>query len=276
VILVRNDARLGGLVNLFAHMDGGVMLEVFGAGVGRTGTLSLKIALEKLGFGPCHHMRVLLEQQDQHERIALWRRAAAGRAVDWAEVYRGFSSSTDWPGARFWREITTAFPDAKVILTVRDPDSWYESSMKTIAPIVNGTPPGMERLPKWLVRVLPKVLGRIPTRVARRLPGRLSRLPVFPQLLRMAREVILEGVFHNRLSDRKYAIQRYNEHNETVQKEIPSDRLLVFDVRDGWEPLCEFLGVPVPDEPFPHSNKHEEIQATVERNTQRGARARAR
>ncbi|CAM5622061.1 sulfotransferase family protein [Streptomyces fumanus] len=196
------------------------MVEIFGAGFGRTGTLSLRTALERLGFGPCHHMLHLLECPDA---VPLWRAAARGESVDWARVYQGYRSSVDWPGAAFWREITGAFPAAKVILTVRDPESWYASAASSIhaaatAPVPEDADPG------------------------------------FAEVRQMSLDVVWNGVFDGRFTDKEHAIRVFEEHNAAVRREIDPERLLVFEVGQGWEPLCAFLGVPVPDEPFPRSN----------------------
>jgi hypothetical protein len=214
------------------------MLEVFGAGAGRTGTLSLKTALEKLGFGPCHHMLHLLEAHDQ---IPLWERVAAGEAMDWSEVYAGYRSSVDWPGARYWREITAAFPDAKVILTLRDPESWYESVSNSIYPAAMATPPP-------------------------------HAPPEFERLRKLALSIVWDGVFGGHFSDKEHALRVFKAHNEAVVREIDSDRLLVFEVSQGWEPLCAFLGVPVPDEPFPRTNDRARFAEMVkERSADGGA-----
>lgn len=205
------------------------MLEVFGAGAGRTGTLSLKKALERLGFGPCHHMLHLLERP---EEMPLWEDAAAGRPTDWTRVYAGYRSSVDWPGARWWREITTTFPKAKVILTLRDPESWYDS-------VTNSTFKAAMRQP----------------------PPDAS--PDFERLRRLSIDIVWEGVFGGRFTDKDHALRVYREHNEAVQREIPADRLLVFEVSQGWQPLCDFLGVPVPDEPFPRSNDRAQFASTM-------------
>lgn len=205
------------------------MLEVFGAGVGRTGTMSLRNALHMLGFAPCHHMLHLLETP---EEVPLWESAAAGEPVDWSEVYAGYRASVDWPGARWWREITAAFPEAKVILTIRDPESWYESAMNSIYPAA--TTPAPPEAPASFERV--------------------RQLSV---------NAVWDGIFGGRFADREYAIRLFNEHNEAVKREIPSDRLLVFQASQGWEPLCEFLGVPVPDEPYPHANDRKQFSSAM-------------
>lgn len=204
------------------------MLEVIGAGFGRTGTLSLKVALERLGFGPCHHMLALFENPDG---IRLWRKAARGESVDWDEVYRGYRSTVDWPGARFWCELAEHYPAAKVILSTRDPERWYDSALGTIhRAAMDDSPPAS---------------------------------PVLAEMRAMAREVVWDGLFEGRFTDRDHSLRIFNEHIEAVRGRLPANRLLVFEVAQGWEPLCEFLGKPVPDEPFPCRNRREEFDSLL-------------
>ena len=208
------------------------MLEVIGAGFGRTGTLSLKTALERVGFGPCHHMVELI---DSAEQTALWERVAHGETPDWDALYRGYRATVDWPGVRFWRRLTDHFPQAKVILTVRDPQRWYESAAQSIY-LANS--------------------GPAPTD------------PVDLRRRQLVRDLVWNGDLEGRFEDRDHAIALFNEHNEAVRRAISPDRLLVFEVGQGWEPLCAFLGVPVPDEPFPRTNDRREF---AERLRQRAA-----
>lgn len=211
-------------------------MKVLGVGVGRTGTLSLKAALEQLGFGPCFHGRHVLDHPD---RLPMWEAAAAGRVVDWQAVFDGYQSSVDWPGAAFWRELIAAFPDAKVILTLRDPDGWYESVSNTIFKMFGYGPQDAQV-----------------TQARQIVPG----LDVFTAF---HRKMIWDGFFAGRFADRDYAIRAYEEHNDTVMREVPPDRLLVIEPGSGWLPLCVFLGVPVPDEPYPHLNSPEKFWARV-------------
>lgn len=211
------------------------MLEVIGAGFGRTGTTSLKSALELLGLGPCHTM---LELFSRPEQIPLWVKASRGEQVDWPEVYADYRSTVDWPGARFWRQIAAAHPAAKMILTVRAPEAWYDSAYRSIYAAA------MEPLP----------------------PSGVD--PTFASLWRMSREVVWDGVFDGRFSDRTHAIRVYEEHNRQVIEEVDDDRLLVFEVTEGWKPLCEFLGVPVPAEPFPHVNDRTEFAERIRERRQ--------
>jgi hypothetical protein len=201
-------------------------LEIIGPGFGRTGTNSLRLALERIGFGPCHHM---YELSLHREQVPLWMAAAEGRAVDWAAVSAGSRSQMDWPGARYWRELVAAFPAARVILTVRPADAWYRSFSATIAPEVLGPPSADE-----------------PAAIARRA---------------MQREIIARQVFDERMHDRARAIAVFEAHNAEVRRSIPAERLLVFEVTEGWAPLCGFLGVPVPETPFPKTNSAREFHS---------------
>jgi Sulfotransferase domain len=211
-------------------------VKVVGAGVGRTGTLSLKAALERLGYGPCFHGRHVL---DHPERLPIWDAAAAGADVDWSALFAGYASSVDWPGAAFWRQLTAAFPEARVILTTRDAQDWYDSVYRTIFRMF-GDGPADERV----------------RRARRTVPG----LDVFTAF---HRRMIWDGFFAGRFADRAYAIRVYEEHNAAVVREVPADRLLVITPDAGWEPLCIFLGVSVPDEPYPHLNDPERFWARV-------------
>lgn len=199
-------------------------LAVIGAGFGRTGTLSLKLALEQLGFGPCYHM---IEVVRSAERGQHWIDAAEGRAVDWNTVFAGYRATVDWPACDYWRELVQAFPDAKVILSVRDPEGWYRSTQNTIFNEANR-----------------------------------ARIADNPHMLRIM-QAIAEHNFAGSLSDKDGLIAAFNRHNEAVRKAIPAERLLIYQAEQGWEPLCRFLGVPVPAEPYPAVNTSEEFQARV-------------
>ena len=200
-------------------------IAVIGAGFGRTGTASLKQALEDLGFGPCDHMH---ENFDHPERFALWseamRRKDAGEPIDWRPLLSDYRAVVDWPGAYFWRELASAHPEAKVILSVRDPDRWCDSIQSTIFPL----------------------LQRLAETEGEALPG----------------DIIMERTFAGQTADRTQCTAVFAAHNQAVQEAFGPNRLLVFDVKEGWEPLCAFLGVPVPEgEPFPHLNDTAEFKA---------------
>jgi hypothetical protein len=210
-------------------------LRVIGAGLGRTGTFSLKHALEHLGYGPCYHMFELMQRP---EHLPEWRAALAGDAVHWERVLGAYGSAVDYPAAFFWRELRALSPDAYVVLTVRDPDSWYESAYETI------------------YRPEPGLLGKL---------GLLLRIP-FSKRLRavietgfFARELVWSTHFDGRFSDRAFAIETYLAHNEAVRQEVPAAQLLEYRVGEGWAPLCHFLGEPVPEAPFPCRNDRREF-----------------
>lgn len=196
-------------------------LRLIGAGFGRTGTLSVKLALERLGFGPCYHM---VEVFKNPAHIPIWEHANEGRFVDWNTLFAGYSSTVDWPACKFWRTLADVYPEAKVLLTVRDADSWYESASKTIFQMDE--------------RVITTEVGR--------------------RQLEMARKIVA-GTFPKGLNDGAHCIDVYRRHNEEVQRALGA-RVLTYDVAEGWQPLCAFLGVPVPGDPFPNTNSTEEFR----------------
>jgi hypothetical protein len=168
---------------------------------------------------------------DHPERLPLWEAAAAGSAIDWDEVFAGYESSVDWPGAAFWRELTAYYSDAKVILTVRDPERWYDSVRETIYQLFGG---GTE--------------SPLAEEALQRIPG-IATMHAFN------RKLVWDGPFlQGRFDDRDWAMRAFVRHNAAVCEEIPSERLLVFDVSAGWVPLCDFLEVDRPEEEFPRLN----------------------
>ena len=197
-------------------------LTVIGAGVGRTGTFSLKLALNHLGLGPCHHMeQVLLNMPVQ---VPLWSAAVSGQA-DWPRIFSGFNSTVDWPTACFYRELASEYPDAKFILTLRDAERWADSFSATIYKLLAGRDEAPEEMRVWLDMVV-----------------KVVTMTGFPLGL-----------------DRNGLVEAFNSHNDAVKVAIPASRLLVFEVKDGWQPLCDFLGLPVPDMEFPRTNHREEF-----------------
>jgi hypothetical protein len=208
-------------------------VKVIGAGFARTGTASLTQALEDLGFDPCYHMFEVITRPD---RVRQWLAVANGKP-DWDAIFAGYESAADWPVAAYWRELAEHYPDAKIILTVRDPQRWYDSAASTIFRFRLGA----ERYPS-------KLISKVMT----------ATNPDFADFTRMTDAIVWNGVLDGRFADRSYALAVFEGHLAEVQKHIPADRLLVYDVADGWEPLCAFLGVPVPeDTPFPHVNDTE-------------------
>ncbi len=194
-------------------------MRIIGAGFPRTGTLSTQAALIRLGF-PCYHM-IEVARREAHTD-AWYDFLLAGRPMDWRGLFAGYEATVDAPAALFWQEILAAFPEAKVLLNLREPEKWYASFM-TLAGVMQEVAPhraANPRLDRWCA-VGEAVMGRVFTGGA----------------------------------DPEAAIRVFDEHNRRVRAGVPADRLLVFRVQDGWAPLCRFLGRQVPAEPFPHLNE---------------------
>ncbi len=205
-------------------------MRIIGAGFGRTGTLSLKTALERLGYGPCHHMKEVIERPEQIRR---WLALAEGRPVSWEDLLRGYHSCVDWPSAAYWRELAGHFPEAKVVLTVRDPQRWLASMNATV----------------FKQRRRERGLG------GRAMRGLSSLLDTdFAAFTKMTRLTVEERVFGGRWEDPAELLRTFQAHIDDVVAAIPPGRLLRFEVGQGWEPLCGFLGVAVPEGPFPQVN----------------------
>lgn len=186
-------------------------LKVIGTGFGRTGTDSMRTALNMLGLGPTHHMFEIMENPQQKER---WRALALGAEPDWDLLFKGYNSCIDWPSAYYWRELIEVYPEAKVLLTWRTPESWWSSFEKTIVAGIKSSED-------------PQSLGRT---------------------------LIEGEIFDGRMADRAHAIATYEANVAAVLDTVPKDRLLVHKLGDGWVPLCAHLGVPVPEEDYPNRN----------------------
>ena len=210
-------------------------LRVIGAGFGRTGTLSMKGALEHLGLGPCYHM---LEVMNRPKNADAWYNAAQSGKADWDQILSGYHSTVDWPACHYWQPLAAHFPDAKVILTVRDEEAWWQSMSKTI---LRNFQDGDEVVD----------------------PARIS-------MRRMTRDLIVERVFGGILDDRDHVLTAYRRNIEAVRAGLPKERLLVFDVAEGWAPLCAFLDLPVPAAPFPRTNTTQDfLDRMAERKAQK-------
>jgi Sulfotransferase domain len=194
-------------------------LKVIGAGLGRTATLSLKFALEHVGLGPCYHMSEVFA--GGRRNVPLWLDVVRGKP-NWDAIFEGFQSTTDYPACTYWHELAAYYPTAKVILTVREPDTWFDSVSETI--------------------------------FSDEMQGSLAGSPV---------EAMMNGVifdaFGGRVRDRAFMTDWFTRRNQQVIDALPPQRLLVFSPKHGWEPLCAFLGVPIPKEPFPRVNSRDEL-----------------
>ena len=195
-------------------------LSVIGAGFGRTGTLSMKLALEMLGMGPCHHMQEVIDDEVLRQK---WLDVVHGGQPDWEDIFQGYICTVDWPSAYYWRELAAYFPDAKVLLTVRSAESWYTSFANTILQVIDKE--------TSVTGLGPKLVG--------------------------------EMTFAGRPGDKAHAIDVFERNTESVISAIPDDRLLVYELGDGWEPLCSFLGKAVPDAPFPRTNTPDQFQVML-------------
>lgn len=196
-------------------------LRVVGAGVGRTGTASLQSALATLLGEPCYHMREVFSRP---EHVGTWHAAARGDAVDWPALLSGYAAAVDWPASAYWRELSAAFPDALVLLSVREPERWWDSADETIFPTIRDR-------------------GAMPE----------AMLPWHDMVMEM-----LRSRFTDALDDRAACLAAFERHNEDVRAAVPAERLLEWTASDGWGPICQALGLPVPATPFPRTNTREE------------------
>jgi hypothetical protein len=204
-------------------------MRLIGAGLPRSGTLSQKVGLEMLGLAPCYHMVNVLGDLDQ---VQLWRRALE-HDVAWDEIFGDFQSTVDWPGSYFYKELIEAYPDAKVLLSVREAEAWERSMRDTIWGIFYGD---------ILIRDLSSARCRVD-------PQWRGYIELMEQMWK--RSGLIDSGADTTSESMQAAMERFNKE---VQDTVPPERLLVWSVGDGWEPLCEFLEVPVPDTPFPHLN----------------------
>ena len=195
---------------------------LIGAAFPRTGTMSAKMALERLGIGRSYHMH---EVSLNPEHVGVWNAAYEGRLPDWRTFLSGYTATLDVPACLYWRELTECFPNAKVLLFRRDPDSWYESMLATTYHVIVG-PKGQTE-----------------------------------PALAMVKRVFFEGYFGGRFEERDHAIATYQRYCDEVKQSVSAERLLEYEVSQGWGPLCEFPGCPVPDEPFPRTNSRDSFRS---------------
>lgn len=208
-------------------------LKIIGAGFGRTGTYSLKAALERLGFGPCHHMSEVIGDPGQ---IQLWSDVVDGRS-DYDRIFSGFCAAVDFPVAAYWQDVLAANPGAKVILSHRDAEDWFGSFSQTILPLILDRKAWPEHAKPWFEMI----------------------------------EKVIIGEALNGCTDRDGILAAYRANEAAVRDLEAQGDALVFSVRDGWEPLCRFLGVPEPQEPFPKTNARADFFASVKTGTEEAA-----
>lgn len=214
-------------------------LKIIGAGYGRTGTMSTFTALKQLGF-PCYHMVEVIMNKANAGHLDFWRKVAnapAGTQQDWQQVFANYTAAVDNPACCVWRELMTAYPDAKVLLTLhpKGPEAWYESTIDTIYFTEN----------RWQFKVLEFFT------------------PFGRKFGDMSRKLIWRRMLKGTMNDKQRAIAQYRQHIADVKSAVPAEKLLVFSVDQGWEPLCKFLGVPVPAGPFPNVNDRAEIKKVI-------------
>ncbi len=217
-------------------------LHIVGSGLGRTGTMSLKFALELLTGQPSYHVIELLKDPG---RLPLLKEGHAKGNTDWAQFYRGYGSAVDYPGCLFIPELLALNPQLKVIHTTREPEEWYESVARTI---YRGVPKG----PRDIFRM---IWNSIRSKEFRRVA------PVFMY----NNKLIWKGQFEGKFADREFAMEVFRRHEAHIREVVPPEQLLWFDVKDGWEPLCSFLQVPVPTDPFPRANQRDEFNAKMDK-----------
>jgi hypothetical protein len=213
-------------------------MKLIGAGLPRTATTTQKVALEMLGVGPCYHMRDLLMNMDH---VPLWDEACEGRGP-WDTLFDGYESTVDWPAAFFWRELIEVYPDAKVLLSVRDHESWERSMRDTVWDIYFGHSL-MHHLSRARYQVDPEWRAWIDLMTRMTWAGK--------------------GAFAGAYAERQQLMDAAERWNAEVTRVVPAERLLVWEPKDGWEPLCEFLGVDVPGEPLPNVNDTEAFKEGI-------------
>ena len=199
-------------------------LSVINAGFGRTGTMSIKMALEKLGLGPCHHMEEVIKNPSQ---LSHWEKAANGEEVNWDDVFQGYKSAVDWPSAHYWKELAEFYPESKVLLSVRPAELWWDSYSSTI---------------EKLLKMKDEITEEYPRSV-----------------MTMADKIITQQTFGNSSENKDLVLAAFQNRINEVKDVIPENRLLIYQVTDGWLPLCDFLGVPIPKCDFPRSNNKVEF-----------------
>ncbi len=215
-------------------------IKVIGAGLPRTGTNTLKQSLEQLGLKHVYHMKELLVNP---EKLHYWKTLDETGDTDWDGLYKGYDGTVDFPGYPWYKEHMKRYPDAKVILTVRDFEGWYKSVDSTVFRAGPQTPG--EKI---------KMMGKLLTS---------ARIRNVVKCIKWFKKTFFAERLQGKFEDKEFAQKFWNDHLADVKASVPADKLLVYDVRDGWGPLCAFLNVPEPAEPLPHLNKKENFMAML-------------
>jgi hypothetical protein len=215
-------------------------IKIIGAGLPRTGTNTLKESLEQLGYKHVYHMKELLVNPD---KLHYWKTLDETGDTDWDALYSGYDGTVDFPGYPWYKEHMKRYPDAKVILTVRDFESWYKSVDSTVFRAGPQTP--IEK-----IKMLSKLL----------LSARARKVV---KVIKWFKKVFFAERLKGNFGDKAFTEKFWNDHIAEVKASVPADKLLVYDVRDGWAPLCKFLGVKEPKDPIPHLNKKENFKAML-------------
>lgn len=216
-------------------------LKVIGAGLPRTGTASLKVALQILLKGRCYHMS---ELHDHPEHWRYWGAAAKGEAINWEELFSGYSAAVDGPTCFFWPELMREYPDALIVLSIRDADSWFDSWQQTVR----------KSAVQRDIRARPAGRGETPINATHATEEHRPGMAARPAAMHARMPYRRDG-------SREEVIRGFEKHNSAVRTGVPPERLVVWRPSDGWAPLCAALGMPVPDEPFPHLNSRRTFRA---------------
>jgi hypothetical protein len=211
-------------------------VRVIATGLPRTGTSSLKAALQEIGYGPCQHMENLFNTP---RLVGLWIELFETGTTDFNALLEGFQSTSDFPGCLHYQKLMEVHPDAKIILNQRDPEQWYESIVKTIYAVVPRTEEEKANLNEK-AKQSPKFAG-------------------MAKGLKFVDDYLLSGFLGGNILDKDDAIKRYLAHEAEVKAFVPADRLLELPLGAGWKPLCEFLDVPVPTSEYPFKNKRNDF-----------------
>lgn len=212
-------------------------LHIIGAGFPRTGTTSLKNSLEILGFNKCYHMKELLVDPDQ---LSLWLSLEKTGTTDWNKLYDGYQATVDFPGYPFYKEHMKKYPDALVILTIRPFEKWYTSAFSTVWTA------GPQNLPEKVELLFRQLFN--------------PRLRKVIRCIKFVKRALWGKQFQGRFKDKAFAEKIFNQHIADVKAFVPPEKLLIYDVSEGWKPLCDFLKVPEPSNDFPHLNKKENFK----------------